>query len=331
MKVDVIVDLSYGDCGKGKVTYDLLRKKNYTHCVRYNGGHNAGHTIFHEGKEVITHIIPAGVFFGVKSIIGPGCVVNMKKFLDELKSLKRAGVKNVHSLVKICNNTHIITEGHLEEDGEEKKIGTTKQGTGPAYRDKYARIGHRAKTIFGAHDFCIDFYREMFYNKKEPIVLMEGAQGFGLDIDWGDYPYVTSSHCTVGGAILNGIPPQSIRDVYGICKPYETYSGNKDFQPRDDFFNVLREIGKEYGNTTGRARQCNYLDVHSLKKAVRLNGVSHLIVNKMDILREAGRWVLRDSRKHTTHQFPTEEQFKECLKDTFRDIEVVFSYSPEEV
>ena len=65
---DVIVDLQYGDCGKGKVTNSLLKSGGYTHCVRYNGGHNAGHTIYNDGKKVVTHIVPSGVLQGVKSI-----------------------------------------------------------------------------------------------------------------------------------------------------------------------------------------------------------------------------------------------------------------------
>ena len=73
MIADVVVDLQYGDCGKGKVTHALCRERDYTHVIRYNGGCNAGHTIYHEGEKFITHHIPCGVFFGIKSIIGPGC------------------------------------------------------------------------------------------------------------------------------------------------------------------------------------------------------------------------------------------------------------------
>ena len=86
---DIVVDLQYGDCGKGKVTHHLCRTGEYTHVIRYNGGCNAGHTIFHRGKKFVTHHIPAGVFFGIRSIIGPGCVVNVEQFFKEIKELFR--------------------------------------------------------------------------------------------------------------------------------------------------------------------------------------------------------------------------------------------------
>ena len=89
MLVDVVVGLSYGDEGKGKVTHHLLKSGEYTHCLRFNGGCNAGHTIYHNGQKFVTHHIPAGVFFGIKSIIGAGCVVNLKQFYSEIEMLEK--------------------------------------------------------------------------------------------------------------------------------------------------------------------------------------------------------------------------------------------------
>ena len=85
IKADVVVGLQYGDEGKGKVAHDLCRNGEYTHVLRFNGGPNAGHTIYHEGKKLVTHHIPSGVFFGVRSIIGNGCVVDPKRLLEEIK------------------------------------------------------------------------------------------------------------------------------------------------------------------------------------------------------------------------------------------------------
>ena len=93
MIADVVVDLQYGDCGKGKITHALCRERDYTHVIRYNGGCNAGHTIYHEGEKFVTHHIPCGVFFGIKSIIGPGCVVHTDTFLKEVQMLEDAGIK----------------------------------------------------------------------------------------------------------------------------------------------------------------------------------------------------------------------------------------------
>ena len=143
---DVILDLQQGDSGKGKISNSLVQTGDYTHSVRFNGSNNAGHTIYKDGKKIVTHSIPAGVLHGVKSIIGPGCVVNVNHFFDELDDLEDCGI-DLNGLVYISKNTHIITSSHLEEDGRDTKIGTTKRGNGPAYRDKYDRKGIRASEV----------------------------------------------------------------------------------------------------------------------------------------------------------------------------------------
>jgi len=293
MLADVIVDLQYGDCGKGKIANYLCSENDYTHVVRYNGGCNAGHTIYHNGKKLVTHHIPCGVLHGIRSIIGPGCVLNLSQFFDEIEMLEEAGV-DTKGLIKVASNVHIITDFHMAEDKKDTEIGTTKRGNGPAYRDKYARRGMIAVEIPDLQDYIVDMYEELHNNHdfEEVRVLFEGAQGFGLDIDWGDYPYVTSSHCTVGGAILNGIPPQAIRDIWGVAKIYETYVGAKDFQGLDPELDLIRELGEEYGATTGRARQINWLDMDLLERASKINGITKLVINKIDVLEKLERWKL---------------------------------------
>ena len=204
MITDIVIGLQHGDEGKGKVAHHLLKSGEYTHCIRFNGGCNAGHTIYHEGTKFVTHHIPAGVFFGIPSIIGPGCVLNVNQLLKEMYELTESGINLAHTL-KIASNVHIITKDHVDEDSKDEIIGTTKSGNGPAYRDKYARCGIRASDIGFLKPFLIDVYEELHNNEVSPIILMEGAQGFWLDPDWGDYPYVTSSHCGVAAALLNGI------------------------------------------------------------------------------------------------------------------------------
>ena len=334
MIADVVVDLQYGDCGKGKVTHSLLKSGEYTHCIRYNGGCNAGHSIFHNGVLFVTHHIPAGVFFGVKSIIGPGCVVNLEQFFKEIQTLQDSGI-DTRGQVFIAANAHIITSAHLEEDGKDTKIGTTKRGNGPAYRDKYARDGVRACDVIELERYVIDVYDELHNKSENPVILFEGAQGFGLDIDWGDYPYVTSSHCTVGSAILNGVPPQAIRKVYGVAKGYETYVGTKDFEPKKDaqIFHEIREIGQEFGATTGRPRKCNWLDTKLLRKAIKINGVTDLIVNKMDVLKEVQTWRVREGDKQFVY-FLNEKAMKEHIQQEATRCgvkELCFSYSPEAI
>ncbi len=310
MTTDIIVDLQYGDCAKGKVAHHLCKSEPYTHVLRYNGGGNAGHTIYHEGKKFVTHQIPVGVFFGIRSIIGPGCVLNVRKFLEELQTLEAGGI-TIKDRIFVANNTHIVTEEHLNEDSGETKIGTTRTGIGPAYRDKHARTGIRAGSIPELKPYLIDIYKEFHQNKNKVSILCEGAQGFGLDIDWGDYPYVTSSHPTVAGALLNGIPHTAVQNVWGVGKIYETYVGAKKFEPEDPIFPRIREAGEEYGATTGRPRQCNWLHWDRLEKGIRFNAVTHLVLSKMDVLRTVNRWaVIVDDQQI---DFDSEEKMKDWL------------------
>ena len=293
--MDVIVDLQYGDCGKGKVAHYLSHKNSYTHVLRYNGGCNAGHTIFHKGKKFVTHHIPAGIFFGVKSVIGSGCVLDPDQFFREIQMLEEGGVKTRGKLF-IANNTHVITDAHKAEDKKAGgKIGTTGRGNGPAYRDKYGRTGVRAEQVARLKPYLLDLYKEWYPPAGGNIhILAEGAQGFGLDIDWGDYPFVTSSHCTTAGALLNGLPPSSVRDVWGVAKIYETYVGSKKFQPAGELFNKIGDIGEEFGSTTGRRRQTNWMNMQTLERAIRMNGVTHIVFSKTDVLRAVKAWAVID-------------------------------------
>lgn len=315
---DVILDMQQGDCGKGKISNHLTKSGTYTHVVRFNGSNNAGHTIYHDGKKLVTHSIPAGVIHGVRSIIGHGCVLNVEHFFKELEELESAGI-NVRNNIFIANNTHIITDAHLNEDGSDTKIGTTRRGNGPAYRDKYDRKGIRAFEIAELKPYLIDVYEE-FYGNSDCKILFEGAQGFYLDIDWGDYPYVTSSHCTVGSAVMNGVPPQKIRNVWGAAKIYETYVGSKSFEPKDQTFELIRQLGCEFGATTGRPRQCNWLDLDRLKKAILVNGVTDLVISKMDVLAQVGKWSLyhRGSKVDFSSENSIIEYIAEELNPTLR-------------
>jgi adenylosuccinate synthase len=136
----------------------------------------------------------------------------------------------------------------------------------------------------------IDFYHEILQSEEQYKILCEGAQGFHLDIDWGEYPYVTSSHCTVGSACLNGIPPQKIRKVIGTMKAYETYVGNRtDYtDSENEVFKKIAEVGQEFGATTGRPRKVNWLHMNRVIQAIQINGCTDIIINKADILKEVG-------------------------------------------
>jgi adenylosuccinate synthase len=325
---DVIVDLQAGDTGKGKVAHSLCKNGEYTHVVRYNGGGNAGHTIFHNGNKSVTHFIPCGVLYGIKSIIGPGCVVDPLKLENEVKELEEAGF-NVRENLFIDKRVHIILPSYIEEDSKDIMIGTTKTGNGPTYRNKYNRSGIRACDYLPS-EMLIDVYEE-FYGNKKVRILFEGAQGFELDIDWGDYPYVTSSHCTVGSAILNGVPPQKIRNVYGVAKAYRTYVGQKTFEGDSDHFESIRIEGQEFGATTGRPRQINWIDMNDLIKAMNINGVTNLIINKIDVLGKVG--IFKSIVNGVEYTYETMEEMEESISDEIRmsglsPKEIIFSKTP---
>jgi len=311
---DVIVDLQAGDTGKGKVAHALA--KNYDMVLRYNGGANAGHTVYHDGKKIVTHQVPIGVLFGIPSYIGLGCVVNIQKLVEEIRDLQAQGVYT-DGLIFVDKRAHVVFGYHIEEDSRDSRIGTTRQGIGPAYRDKYSRQGTRIGdlNLSSITDFKVCDIYEVLFSGKEKRILCEGAQGFQIDIDWGDYPYVTSSHCTVGSAILNGVPPQKLRHIYGIMKAYETYSGFKTtFQDETDTdLEKIQELGGEF-----------------VVKAANINGVTDLIINKADILDKVG--VFKYVYRGTTHSVSTLDEFRAQINDILYEAtdieEIIWSMTP---
>src|SRR5262249_22653785 len=245
------------------------------------------------------------------------------QFFREIKMLEDGGVKT-RGKIFVAENTHIITDAHKAEDKKVGgKIGTTGRGNGPAYRDKYGRTGVRAKEIAALKHYLVDLYKE-WYGKKDVVILAEGAQGFGLDIDWGDYPFVTSSHVTTAGALLNGIPASAIRDVWGVAKIYETYVGSKKFQPKGAVFDKIGDIGEEFGSTTGRRRQCNWMNMQTLERAIKINAVTHLVFNKMDVLRAVGQWAVIDKGK--VKKFASEKNMKDFIVKRLLSLDLTKSH-----
>lgn len=330
---DVIVDLQAGDTGKGKVAHSLSNQKNeYSHVVRYNGGGNAGHTIYHNGVKYVTHFIPVGVLYGIKSIIGPGCVVNPEKLEEEIKTLEKGGFK-VRENLFIDKRVHIIKNKYIEEDSKDVKIGTTKTGNGPTYREKSNRTGLRAENCEELSHYIIDIYEEL-HGKEDTKILFEGAQGFELDIDWGDYPYVTSSNCTVASALQNGVPLQRIRNIYGVAKAYRTYVGNKKFEHPTKIFDLIRQVGNEFGATTGRPRQIGWFNIDDIKKAANINGVTDLIINKIDILAKVEKFTIIEDKNEIS--FDTQKSFEDFVTKTLLNecptlSNVIFSESPNKI
>ena len=141
MQTDIVIGLQYGDEGKGKVVNNYINKNGYNTCVRFNGGPNAGHTVYFNDKKLVTHQVPTGAIHGMKSLIGASCMVDPKKLDIELRMIEEAGVTNIRDLVKISEKCHVIKQEHIEYDKSNNVVGTTGCGMGPAYVDKYNRKG----------------------------------------------------------------------------------------------------------------------------------------------------------------------------------------------
>lgn len=291
---DVVVGLAWGDEAKGKITAQLAATRAHTggplydFVARWAGGNNAGHTVWVDGEKFKTHLVPSGVFYGVKSIVGPGCVLHPESFKAELDYLSDNGFDA--SLVKVSPNCHIVTDEHIQFDKEKLagKLGTTGRGIAPSYSAKFARTGVLAKDVLP---------QSMIWDEKLfGTVLCEGAQGIWLDIDHGLYPYVTSSTTLPYGACSIGFPPQKIRRIWGAAKIYDTKSGEDPRFPDTLFENELllklADLGGEYGVTTGRRRKVNWLNLNMLISAINLSGTTNLVVSKCDVIKELGEFRL---------------------------------------
>jgi len=334
----VIVGAQWGDEGKGKIV-DLLTGQ-VSLVARYQGGHNAGHTVVIGEEEFVLHLIPSGVLReGVACIIGNGVVVDPAALVKEMDALTARGIKfeeNFH----ISDRAHLILPYHraVEREAEKlkgtRKIGTTGRGIGPSYADKIARVGIRVGTLLDGELFrrvlatnveSMNYFLERLYGvpkedafsvdsiydeymgyaeRLAPFIgdtsllindaldngdkaLFEGAQGTHLDVDFGTYPFVTSSSATSGGACTGtGVGPTKINRVMGIVKAYTTRVGSGPFPTEltDAVGEKLRSAGGEFGATTGRPRRCGWFDAVAVRYAVRVNGMAGIALTKLDVL-----------------------------------------------
>ena len=310
--VDICCGLNWGDEAKGKLVSQLAKSGTYDFVCRWAGGNNAGHTIYINGKKFKTHLIPSGVFFNVPSIIGPDCVVNVVSFKKEIEYLKANGFDT--SFVKISPRAHVILPEHIQEDMEtNKKQESTCNGIAYCYRDKYERTGVQVKNI--------EFFQEYLWDEKlYGNVLCEGAQGFWLDINYGNYPYVTSSCTLPYGACSLGFSPKLIRNIYGASKIYDTRVGfDPDFPEHlledPELLQVIKQ-GKEYGTTTGRVRKSNWLNVDKLCASINISGTNIVVISKVDILESLKFYKIILNGKVET--FSTMVEMKKNITDTIQ-------------
>lgn len=334
MAVDVLLGLQWGDEGKGKIVDYLAHR--YQLVCRFQGGPNAGHTLWIGGKKTVLHTIPSGIFHShLVNIIGNGVVIDPTTLMREIEALESGG-HEVRDRLRIAKKAHLILPTHKmldmasEASKGEAKIGSTLRGIGPCYMDKTGRNGLRIGDILTADfekryatlkekhlhllrlypeiSFEMDHEEEKWFTAIEQIrslqlidaeyvindhlrkghsILAEGAQGIMLDIDFGTYPYVTSSNTITSGVCSGlGVPPTSIREVIGVTKAYCTRVGSGPFPSEllDADGDKLRTAGNEFGSTTGRPRRCGWLDLPQLKYAAMITGTTHVAITKLDVL-----------------------------------------------
>ena len=335
MPATVVVGTQWGDEGKGKFT-DLVAQ-DASMVVRYQGGHNAGHTLVVDGETFALQLIPSGILSEhVIPIIGNGVVVDPGVLIEEIDALESRGVSTKN--LRISGNSHLILPYHQELDAlyenhlGDGKIGTTKRGIGPAYADKALRIGLRVQDLLDSEIFkkkleitmryinslltqvfnhppmdsneiakvylddfaprivphiadTVHLVHEELSAKKR--ILLEGAQATFLDLDYGTYPFVTSSNPVAGGACTgSGVGPLDIDRIIGITKAYTTRVGAGPFTAElfDQVGEHLVDIGHEYGTNTGRKRRVGWLDLVMLRYAARVNSLTELAIAKLDVL-----------------------------------------------
>jgi adenylosuccinate synthase len=331
--IDVLLGLQWGDEGKGKIV-DFFAP-NYDIIARFQGGPNAGHTLYVKGEKIVLHQIPSGIFHeSTNNLIGSGVVLDAVTLKKEFDKVAAFGVDCKKNLC-IAERTHLILPTHRALDKASEmskgveKIGSTLKGIGPAYMDKTGRNGLRVGDIldknfttqyirlrlkhqklldsFGFQEDITDWEEEFFealelmrqlkivngeYYINDQIskgkkVLAEGAQGSMLDVDFGTFPFVTSSNTISAGVCTGlGVAPQKIKEVLGVTKAYCTRVGSGPFptELHDDTGEELRKVGSEFGATTGRPRRCGWIDLVALHFACMINGVTQIVMTKADVL-----------------------------------------------
>ena len=295
-----VLGAQWGDEGKGKIV-DLLTP-NFSIVARYQGGHNAGHTVYANGRKFVLRLLPSGILHdGITCVIGSGLVVDPQALFAEIDELAAAGVAVGNRLV-VSDKAHLILPYHRELDllsearRGERKIGTTSRGIGPAYEDKIARRGVRIGDLANPDSLAeavqhnVDARNRIIRDQARAAgrsIMFEGAQGTLLDIDHGTYPYVTSSNATIGGVCTGlGVGPRAIDGVLGVAKAYTTRVGEGPLPTEltGEIGDRLRESGQEFGAVTGRPRRCGWYDAVAVRYAVRVNGLDALALTKLDVL-----------------------------------------------
>ena len=324
-----IIGAQWGDEGKGKIVDFLAPEAKFV--ARYQGGANAGHTVNAGGKTFKLNLLPSGVLHaGAVSILGDGMVIDPDKFLEERQNLMDGGLNpdlRISDRAHLVLPHHKFVDGRkdfvgttgrgigpayadrarrvgirfgdlLDESLLRERVERLLEAKPNSTRDAgWTSVQVGLDALAPIREKLAPFVQDTGAVLRQAIrdgqnVLFEGAQATLLDLNYGTYPFVTSSHPTVGGVIVGtGVSHKAIHRVYGVAKAFNTRVGHGPFPTEvHDQAGILRLRGDgsnpwdEYGTTTGRPRRVGWLDLELLKYAVDVNGLDGLVINKMDIL-----------------------------------------------
>ena len=328
-----IIGLQWGDEGKGKIV-DFLADQ-FDAVVRFQGGHNAGHTIKVGDKTYKLNLLPSGVIRDKFSVIGSGVVIDPIALFNEIEKIAVLGISITPEKLNIADNCCLILSVHseidqlLEAQKGSKKIGTTGRGIGPAYEDKTGRRAIRICDLFNEKVLRERLEALLFYHNllrkslnvaevsvvellaelapiKEKIapfikpsyeilqklsacknVMFEGAQGALLDVNFGTYPFVTSSNTLAGQVALGScMGADALTKTLGVLKAYTTRVGSGPFptELEDETGEFLRIEGGEVGTVTGRNRRCGWFDAALVRHVIKLSASKEIALTKLDVL-----------------------------------------------
>jgi adenylosuccinate synthase len=340
-----IVGLQWGDEGKGKVV-DYLAD-GFDSVVRFNGGSNAGHTVVVNGSRYIFHLLPSAALKSKVLLIAAGVAVDPELLSEEMSLVKRYRTRTVVDFrATVVSPLEKMMDVMVEELRGSSAIGTTRKGVGPAYALRAFRLSPRvADIISDSFDMgpIRNFYGNLLpkvpdlegwrrkskkllkgiagdvsdiinkVNDRGGAVLFEGSQGTLLDLLYGTYPFVTASS-TLSNFVPEsaGVPPSRVGDVMGVAKCYTTRVGSGPFPTEVDEATSakIRNEGNEYGSTTGRPRRIGWLDMVSLKYAVKINGVKKVSLTKLDVLSKLDQFKICEAYSVDGEET---EDFARCL------------------
>ena len=321
MPIAAVLGAQWGDEGKGKIATALARRLDALGAARFGGGPNARHSLLFGNETLEFRLLPAAGSVTEFALVGNSVVIDLDVLYRDALHLRSI---NPSARLFVSDRCHIITPLHREEDSSEhsRTLGTTGAGVGPCVADRVRRKGLRIQdAIAGNGDQDVSSLLGPVLELVEVVdtsqmiadllrtgrwLIAEGAQGSALDIEHGDYPFVTSSYTNIGG-VLNGlgVSHKDVGVVFLAATAYLTKLGAGPFPTRASTTDeaLLQRLGAEFDALRGEFRACGWLDVAHLRRAGRLNGADALVLSKVDVLAQLEEVQIHDTDAGTVTRF----------------------------